>query len=166
LLNDGVLRRVNFLFLMRYPLCFLALLLAFTSANAQNSLAVTQANSLTVAQAAPDTAAAIHRLFASRRKTCTYVMGGTALAVGAGSLVALNQPNQGTGGGSGFSAGVDGRPIIATFIGVLGVPVLGAELLFLGGWGHRNEQRAIAAFEKHQLPNNLKRKLTPAYFRP
>jgi hypothetical protein len=150
---------------MRSLLCSLALLLAVTSIKAQDSLTIPQASSLTAFQAVPDTAAAIHRLFAAKRKTCTYVMGGTALAVGAGSLTALSQPSRGTGGGGGFSAGVDGRPIIATFIGVLGVPVLGAELLLLGGWGHRKEQRAIDAFEKHQLSNNLKRKLTLRYFR-
>lgn len=116
---------------------------------------------------AADTVAAIHRLFAARRKTCTYVVGGTfALMVGTGVVTGLDQPAPQTSGGFSFGGPVwDDQSIMLLGIGVVGAAVVGLELLTIGGWGQREEARMVAAFDEHRLPRHIKRRLKPSYFR-
>ena len=146
---------------MRLPFALAILLAVQTPIAAQ----VSPSGPPTAAPApAADTVAAIHRLFAAKRKVCTFVAGGTALVSGAAAMTALNQPAPNVGGGS-FGGPIDGRPIMATFIGVVGAGVVGLELLTFGGWGQRRESRTVAAFQQHQLPQRISRRLKPVYFR-
>ena len=131
------------------------LLAAHLSASAQTSLPAAQPRT------SADTVAAVQRLFKARRKACSWLVGGTAAAAGAGALVALAQPTP--DGGPGL---IDGRPILATTFLVGSLPLIGIELLTFSGWGHRAEQKAVAAAQAHQLPRALRRKLKPAYFQP
>lgn len=113
----------------------------------------------------PDTVAAIHRLFVSKRNRCAYIVGGTTAATVTGMVAVSSQPERGSAAG-GFSAGVDGRPIIASLIGIVGLPVIGLELLLLrDGWGRKAEQHAVEASQgHHQLPRYVRRELKPKYF--
>ncbi len=101
---------------------------------------------------------------------CTYVVGGTALVAGVGAVTALSQPAPKTGGGGGFGFGggaaFDDRPIAALGFMILGAGVVGLELLTLGDWGQREEARTITAYQQHQLPRRISRRLKPVYFRP
>lgn len=146
------------------PFLLSVLLLATSlSATAQTSL-VASPPTTPQPRTAADTAAAIHRLFAAKRKVCTLLVSGTAVAAATGAAVALSQPDPSHSSG-GFGGGIDGRPIMATLIMVASLPVIGVELLTCGGWGHRAEQKALAAAQAHQLPRRLKRTLQPKYFR-
>jgi hypothetical protein len=153
---------------MRY--FFLPLLLAILAVGpvgAQRLPASALPDSLLLAQPAPDTAAAIRRLFAAKRKRCGYLVGGTVVttAVVAGILLSAPQPTP-SGGGFGIlvGGGLDSNAINAAGVCLVGVPVLMAELLLCGGWGRKNEQRAINAYEAHQLPSSVKRRLKAKYF--
>ena len=124
-----------------------------------------------VAAPAPDTLAAIHRLFAAKRKALRYVIGGTALAAGVGALIALAAPTDPpvhSGGGFGILTGgysADDNALAAIVICVVSVPVMLTEVLFCGGWGRRSERRTVVYFYAHQLPPYMKRKLKLKYFR-
>ncbi|WP_382315562.1 hypothetical protein [Hymenobacter bucti] len=113
--------------------------------------AASPADSLAAPLAADtDTVAALHRLFASQRRKRSYVVGVTAVVVGAGLI-----PDSSPGA------------IISQRVAVLflGIPVLGAELLYYNAFSQKREQRAVAAFEAHQLPRALRRRLKARYFR-
>ncbi|WP_035566906.1 hypothetical protein [Hymenobacter sp. IS2118] len=152
---------------MRLPFVFALLLATRLPVAAQAAPAVSLP---VVAPAlAADTIAAIHRLFAAKRKMCAYVAGGTAMVAGVGAVTALSQPAPDTGGGNGFGFGAPGfdeRPINALGFVVVGAAVVGLELLTLGGWGQREEARVIMAYQQHQLSRRISRRLKPVCFRP
>jgi hypothetical protein len=102
--------------------------------------------------------AALHRLFAAKRRKLVPIVAGTIVADAAG--IALIGATVDSGGY------VDGRVIGQAFTGIVGLVVVGAELLFYTStYGTKKEQRAVAAFEAHQLPRHLKRQLKARYFR-
>lgn len=110
------------------------------------------------ASAAPDTVAALHRLFAAKRKKLVPIVAGTLAADVAGIAIIGSTVESG-----GF---VDGRVIGQALTGILGVVAVGAEVLFYATvYGKKKEARAVAAFEAHQLPCHLKRQLKAKYFR-
>ena len=146
---------------MRLLCLFLALvLLGSRAVSAQGTLVASPATAAP-ATSAPDTVAAIHRLFAAKRKLCTYVVVGTALTTSIGALTALSGPPPGPG-----FVSVDGGAIMAQAIMVVSLPVVALELLAFGGWGRKKEQLEVAAFNQHCPPQYLKRKLKPKYFQP
>jgi hypothetical protein len=112
----------------------------------------------------PDTAAAIHRLFAAKRKRQGYVIGATVVAaIGTAGTVVANRPAD-SGTSSGFGVMAPNNLDLA-MVGVVAVPVVLAEALFLGGWGYKYERQVLATWQQqHQLPRAVKRRLVPRYF--
>ncbi|TVT39418.1 hypothetical protein FNT36_17355 [Hymenobacter setariae] len=112
--------------------------------------AVVPPDTLAVRPAPLDTVAALHRFYTAQRHKRSYVVGATALLVGIGLIP-------------------DGSPkaIISQRVAVafLGLPVLGAELLYYNAYNRKREQRAIDAFQAHRLPRSLQRRLKARYFR-
>jgi hypothetical protein len=148
---------------MRPQLLLLVLVLANWSARAQSALTTVSAAPVPVVTGT-DSAAAIHRLFVTKRKTRQYVVGGTAAAGITSLVVVLNQPAPPTS--AGFSAGIDGRPVMATIIGVTTAAVMGLELLAPSAWSHQREEEAMNLLAAHKLPRYIKRRLEPRYFQP
>ena len=136
---------------------FLKLVLVLLLAVASHHAAVAQSgklaappDSLAAHPATADTVAALHRLFAAQRRKRSYVVGATAVVVGIG-LIPGGSP----------------KAIISQRVAVafLGVPVLGADLLYYNAYNRRREQRVIDAFQAHKLPRSLQRRLKPRHFR-
>ena len=155
---------------MRYFLLLLALLLAAGPAVAQTSPTAVRSDSLSVAQSAPDTAAAIHRLFVAKRHVFRYVALGTLTAATTAIVVVTTAPateSRSGGGGYGFGLGNSGdnRGSVALGIGLTSVPVLLVETLFCAGWSRKKERRALEAWQRHQLSAFYHRKLKPKYFK-
>ncbi|MGI4866631.1 MAG: hypothetical protein ACRYFZ_22105 [Janthinobacterium lividum] len=152
---------------MRYLFLLPALLLAANPAAAQDALAAARPHSPlaahaiprevaeTLPAAMPDTVAAIHRLFAARRHQSAVVISATVGAGLLGLLVAENTRHSST---------IDATPILATGISLLSIPATITEIGYYQHFTRRKEQRAIAAFEAHKLPERIKRHLQPAYF--
>jgi hypothetical protein len=141
----------------------LASLPATTRAQALGTTPAPALAPLAAAPAGPDTAAAIHRLFAAKRRRQGYVVGGTALvAVGATGVVAANRPAD-TGSGNGFGV-IAPNNLDLAMVGVVAMPVVLVEALLLGGWGHKYERQVLATWQQHQLPRSVKRRLEPRYF--
>jgi hypothetical protein len=130
---------------MRYLFLLLALLLVASPAAAQNSPTATRPDSLLATQAAPDTAAAIHRLFAARRVR-SYLI--TGLLVTPGVLGFL----------------VDGNSIGTAVYPIAAAPYELANLLCHRRYRRKAEARALVAFQAQQLSPKISRKLKPKYF--
>ncbi|RZK25492.1 MAG: hypothetical protein EOO63_15965 [Hymenobacter sp.] len=140
---------------MRYLLYFLFLLGAAGSAVAQNAPVTTQSDSLSVAQAAPDTAAAIHRLFAAKRHQSAFVISAT---VGTGLLSLLLAEN------TRHTYTIDATPIVATGVSLLSIPATAVEIAYYQQFTRRKERRALMACKAHKLPARIKHHLRPVYF--
>lgn len=153
---------------MKCLLLLLVLLLAVKSAVAQNILVVPQPDSLPTTQAAPDTAA-IHRLFAAKRRRQVTV-GVATMGVAIGALTIVSASNQQTsknrGSGTGLLSGpiFDEQTFAALAVGAITVPVMLGELVLFGGWSKKKEQRVIEDLEQHRLARYFKRRLKPKYF--
>ena len=107
--------------------------------------------------AALDTVAALHRLFAAKRKKLVPIVAGTLAADVAGIAIIGSTVESG-----GY---IDGRVIGQALTGILGVATVSAEVLFYTTvYGKKKEARAVAALEAHQLPRHLKRQLKAKYF--
>lgn len=123
------------------------------------------------AHPAPDTLAAIHKLFATRRRQ--QVFGAlsivAATAVGIAIISATAQSSSGAGGGAyGLTvpnATNDGPNTNALGVGILAIPVLAGELFYFDRYNREHERQAAAAFNAHRLPGSLRRKLKPRFFR-
>ena len=154
---------------MRYLLFLLTLLLAADPALAQNLSATTRPDSLLFAQAAPDaitetplaaapdTVAAIHRLFLAKRKRRIVVVAATVVvgAVGSGVLI---------GTASTYNI---------TFQAVFGLSLIPAtaiagitELVCYNQYSRRQERQVIADYQNHMLPKLVRQKLKARYFQP
>jgi hypothetical protein len=143
---------------MRIGLLLALLLLLASPTFAQGSAAALASPVAAPAvTATPDTLAALHRLFAAKRKKLMPIVAGTLVADVAGVVIIGSTVDSG-----GY---VDGRAIGQAFTVILGVVVVGAEVLFYtSAYGKTKEQRAVAAFEAHRLPRHLKRQLKARYF--
>ncbi|MGI4834204.1 MAG: hypothetical protein ACRYFK_12160 [Janthinobacterium lividum] len=140
------------------------LLLAGLPARAQDSLAPARppvadtARPRPAAPAAPDTAAALHRLFAAKRGLRAAVVVGTVVT--GGVILALD----------GLFAS-DSRNGLVSFveqgqiIGVTSLIVL-VEVLAESKYNRKKEQRALADWRAHRLAPDLQQRLTPHYFVP
>ena len=124
-------------------LLFVLLLVAF-SGIAQDSAAARPTPPL-AAQVAPDTAAAIHRLFAARRVR-SYAI--TGLLVTPGILGLL----------------VDGNSIGTAVYPIAAAPFELANLICHRRYRKKAEKRAMANLQTHQLSPKIRRKLKPKYF--
>ena len=130
---------------MRYFFLLLALLVATGAAVAQNSPVTPRPDSLVAAQAAPDTAAAIHRLFAARRAR-SYII--TGLLVVPGALGFL----------------LDGNSIGTAVYPIAAAPYEVANLISHRRYRRKAEERALVAFQAQRLSPKIRRKLKPKYF--
>lgn len=146
----------------------LALLLVAISAMAQDVPTAAQPVSLPVAQAAPDTVAAIHRLFAARRLRRNLIAG----SLGAGALIGaiISGASKDDGGGSGGSgyggAGIsfDGADYLVLYA-IPAVPLILLDYTIYANYSRTREAWVIEEFQAHRLPRKLKHKLKPRYFR-
>ena len=136
-------------------------LLLLAALGLANSPATTQAQALTApavtltqpVPAAPDTVAAIHRLFAHKRPVRLAVLGAN-LGLGVASYLDGIHTNDPVGVGLTYIF------IVPVFAGTtLGI------LLGSAQYSHRKEARALQAFEMHQLPERIRQRLKPRYFR-
>ncbi|HET9503234.1 MAG TPA: hypothetical protein VFO93_06815 [Hymenobacter sp.] len=130
---------------MRYFFLLLALLVATGAAVAQNSPVTPRPDSLVAAQAAPDTAAAIHRLFAARRAR-SYII--TGLLVVPGALGFL----------------LDGNSIGTAVYPIAAAPYEVANLISHRRYRRKAEERALVAFQAQRLSPKIRRKLKSKYF--
>ena len=132
---------------MKCLVLFCALLVATGPVVAQNPPLAARPDSVLAARAAPDTAAAIHRLFAARRGR-SYIL--TAVTVGPGMLGLLV-------GGHNADAG-------ALVYAIAASPYELANLLCHRRYRKKTEARALVSFQEHQLSPKIRRKLKPKYF--
>jgi hypothetical protein len=105
----------------------------------------TRPDSLPVAQAATDTAAAIHRLFAAMRVR-SYVITGLLVTPGALGLL------------------VDGNSIGTAVYPIAAAPYELANLICHRRYRRKAEKRTLLNFQTHQLSPKIRRKLKPKYF--
>jgi hypothetical protein len=140
---------------MRTGLLFTLLLLT-SSAFAQGSPAAVPISPVKVAATttAPDTLAALHRLFAARRVRRNTIAGFTLVGAAVGTAISP------TGKNDFFSTGD-----YAKLYGVAAVSIIAIDLLFGDDYSRKNEQRAIAAFQERRLSPRLQRRLKASYFR-
>ena len=136
---------------------FLLLALCSTAAAAQTTRPVIMPAPLAAPAVPPDTVAALHRLFAAKRRKLLPIVAGTAVASAAGiALIGATVE----GGGQ-----HDGRVAGQGLVGILGILTVGTEVLFYStSYSKDKEQRAVAAFAAHQLPQHLRRQLKAKYF--
>jgi hypothetical protein len=139
---------------MKPLLLFAGLLLASASAAAQTPLvpSLTSQPPAMQAPAAPDTLAAIHSLFAGRRQRRNLIAVGAAGAALVGTAVTPTNRFLSTGD-------------YAKVYGLGAAAIIIVDFVFGDTYSRKNEQRAVASFEAHQLPQPLKRKLKGRYFR-
>ena len=142
---------------MRLLVLLLALLAACPGAQAQlvpvaTPTVLNSAAAPAPALAAPDTAAALHRLFAQRRhKSHRTLRVGGALLLGAG-LTAATAPAFKEFQGLGVLA-------VGALAAASSVPVLATGLINKAAFSRKREQRTLLAWQQHRLPRPLKRML-------
>ena len=139
---------------MRLFVLLLALLLACPGAQAQLVPAAPPAalGPVGTSPAPPDTAAALHRLFARQRhKSHTTWGAGSALLVGSSVLVASLAHETGYQNLAPYLSGILGI--------VVSVPLTVTGLLRNAAYSKKQEQRALLAWQRHSLPRRLKRGL-------
>lgn len=154
---------------MKTLVLLVALLLAYRPGAAQLARPAAPPDSVAAAQlAAPDTVAAIHHLFAAKRRARSFVLAGTAMAVLGVAFVVASRPQEHSGGGGSFA--LFNSPIVSSAeqaglaAGILGVPAVTAELVFYSNFSRRSEKQALEEFHTHQLPKFIKRKFKSKYF--
>ena len=138
--------------------CFLLLLALWCGANraiAQSATPAASPEAMRPLASAPDTAAAIHRLFAAKRHQSGIVIGGTVFTGLLSLLVAENTRHGAT---------IEPTPILATGISLLSIPATVAEIGYYRQFTRRKEARALGAFKEHNLPSKIKQQLRPVYF--
>lgn len=141
---------------MKYLILLAALLLACGPATAQTPRGATPPDSLTsplaAAPAGPDTVAAIHRLFAARRKRSEpFILGAAGVVLTGGVMMgtARSDLRQSVGG---FSTGL------------IGLIIMTHGLATALDYNKKSEQQAVEDFQAHKVPRYLKRRLKPKYF--
>lgn len=146
---------------MKYLLLLLTWLLVAGPAAAQASPVAARPDSLRAAQtmpgraavaAVPDTVAAIHRLFAARRKR-HIIIAGVIVGAAAGATIAS-------------SARTDhflNQKEYAKLYGIMAAVAIGIDFLAGTAFSRSEERQAVADFQEHRLPKYLKRKLKRRY---
>ena len=113
----------------------------------------------------PDTAAALQRLFAHKRRRQGYLVGAVAVvAVGALIGLASSQPVPSAGTpGFGVYSGNDDLNFLA--YAAVTLPAIPLAAVAFGGWGHRQQERVLSDWQQqHHLPRWVKRQLKASYF--
>jgi len=150
---------------MKMLLLLAALGLASLTATTQAQVLAPPLAPAPLALAVPDTAAALHRLFVAKRRLQGYVVGGTAVvAVGTFIGLASSRPEPGPSNPN-FAVYSGGNAPDLVVNAILTLPTILVAAVAFGGWGHRQEQRALTNWQQqHQLPRQIRRKLRPRYF--
>lgn len=104
--------------------------------------------------AAPDTVAALHQLFAARRQRRSLIAIGSVGAALVGTAATPTKPGD-------LLATSD----FAKLYGLGAAIIILVDFVFGDIYSRKNEQRAVASFEAHQLSRHLKRRLKARYFR-
>lgn len=166
---------------MRYFLLLLALLLAAGPAVAQNPAVAARPDSLPATQAATDTAAAIHRLFAAKRKRRDIIAAGLGLSLVAGTVGSLatakNPSPSGSllnlGGAPGSSTGNAGSQSSASsgdigwlLCAALSWPLIVVDYVAYAGYSRKREKKAMADYEAGYLSIRLRKRLQAKCFQP
>lgn len=117
---------------------------------------------------AGDTLAALHRLFAHRRRQ--QAVGALGILTAAATAIAIvsskaRPPSQGSSG-YGVTPPRAGDDLAALGIGLLALPVLVGEMVYFDRYNRAHEQRASDELAAHKLSPALKRRLKPKFFRP
>jgi len=112
---------------------------------------------LASAPAASDTVAALHRLFAAKRKNNKRSLAGTAGVAAIGGVVLGTAP-------PGFIISEQAGLGIA-IIAFVSFPAFVVEAVMAMEYNKKNEQRAIDSYQAHQLSRHLTRQLKARYFR-
>lgn len=172
---------------MRYFFLFLALLAATGAALAQKLPVAARPDLSVAAPADPDTAAAIHRLFAGRRQRRDIIAASLGVSLVAGTVGSLaTAENPGTTGGrsifdldaapgsssgngssgnagsqSSASAGATGWLLCAA----LSWPLIAIDYAVYAGYSRKREKKAVADYEAGHLSNRLRKRLQAKYFR-
>ncbi|MVN75163.1 hypothetical protein GO988_02360 [Hymenobacter sp. HMF4947] len=141
---------------MRATLLLLILLLSGSSVFAQATPHPTPADSVALVAPAPDTVAAIHRLFAAKRKRNSHFFVGTVGVIAVGGVV--------IGTASSSWDGLAQAALGAVIIAFVGLPALTAETITALNYNKKSERQAVEDFQAHKVPRYLKRRLKPAYF--
>jgi hypothetical protein len=145
---------------MKYLFLVIAMLLATQSAVAQPlsqpSRPASLAASLPTPLAAPDTVAALHRLFAAKRKRNSHFFIGTLGVAALGGVVVGTAPST--------WAGLDQAVLGIAIIALVGLPAMVAEVVIALDYNKKSEQQAIESFQARKLPRYLKRKMKAKYF--
>jgi len=103
--------------------------------------------------AAPDTAAALHRLFAARRQRRNLIAIGSVGAAMVGTATMPTKPSDILTTGD-----------YAKLYGLGAAAIILVDFVFGDEYSRKNEQRAVASFEAHRLSRHLKRRLRARYF--
>ncbi|TFZ67685.1 hypothetical protein E4631_06825 [Hymenobacter sp. UV11] len=106
--------------------------------------------------AAPDTVAALHRLFAAKRKRNSHFFIGTLGVAALGGVVVGTAPST--------WAGLDQAVLGIAIIAFVSLPAIVAETVIALDYNKKSEQQAIESFQARKLPRYLKRKMKAKYF--
>ncbi|TFZ67686.1 hypothetical protein E4631_06830 [Hymenobacter sp. UV11] len=109
---------------------------------------------LYTASVAPDTVAALHRLFAAKRKRKLFVIAVTIVAGGAGLAISGNLSGEGIASPRAMAQGL---------IPIISIPVIGEQGIVYT-LSHKKEAQVIELWRVHRLPERIKAELTPDYF--
>jgi peptidoglycan/LPS O-acetylase OafA/YrhL len=104
--------------------------------------------------AAPDTLAAIHRLFAARRQRRNLIAAGAAGAALAGTAVASTTYDR-------FFSTADYGKLYGLGAGL----IIAVDFIATMDYSRKEERLAVESFQNHQLSPRLKRRLKARYFR-
>jgi hypothetical protein len=119
------------------------------------TLASPTAAPLAALPAATDTAAAIHRLFAAKRRLRTAVVAGTGLLY---VIAVVSGPDK--------YGSYDGQFVrIFNYSPFLLGAVIG-EFAYYGRYSHLRERRALDDWQAHRLSPEVRRRLAPRHFMP
>lgn len=155
---------------MRYLLILVGLLCCPNAVFAQVAAPSARPDTLVTAPAAPDTAAAIHRLFAGQHLHRDLII--TGLGAGAFVVAAISSStgNNSSGhGSSGYGSlgggGLDfsGADFLLLYA-IPATPLILLDYVVYANYSRKREKRVVEEFRAHRLPAQLRRKLKPRYF--
>ncbi|WP_223650387.1 hypothetical protein [Hymenobacter psoromatis] len=142
---------------MKYFFLSIGWLLVFGPAAAQQARPASAPDLLGAAlptpPAAPDTAAALHRLFAARRRNISVALPLT-VGAGAGLFLAVAHTSDAKEG------------LNWTLLGVITVGFTIGELASIPRYSKRREEMMAEDFKRHRLPASWRRELRQWYFKP
>jgi len=168
---------------MHYFFLLLVLLVATGAAVAQKLPVATRPDSVVAAPVAPDTAAAIHRLFAGRRQRRDIIAASLGLSLVAGTIGSLvTAENPGTTGGrsilnldgapgsssgnTGSQSSTSGAATGWVLCAALPWPFIAIDYAAYADYSRKREKKAVAAYEAGHLSSRIRKELLAKYLQP